>query len=212
MGLLDEMGLDKKEFDAIKEQTAGGNVLDSAVYGVAVDTAYIRKTDSGAKMLEITFIVGEDQPFKWSTCTQSGDEKGNKTTYTDKRSGKEVPLPGVTSLRHFLDAIGDKNPKAAVGEVMFGDKKIEALCLTEVQGKTLKLGINQYENEYNGSINVKNDITAFMDNDGKNRTGELIEDKIADKLAKNPIKKLKVAGVTTGAPADGATTVTAKGW
>ncbi len=81
-----------------------------------------------------------------------------------------------------------------------------------VQGKKLKLGINQYENEYNGSVNVKNDIIAFMDTDGNNRAGELIEDKISNRLKNNPIKKLKAA---TGAQATGtnaATDVAAKGW
>ncbi len=81
-----------------------------------------------------------------------------------------------------------------------------------VQGKKLKLGINQYENEYNGSINVKNDIIAFMDVDGNNRAGELIEDKITNRLQKNPIRKLKVtAGAqTTGTAA--AADVAKKGW
>ncbi len=58
------------------------------------------------------------------------DEKGNKPTYTDKRSGQERDLPGVISLKHFLDAIGEQNPAAAPGEVKFGDKTITALCLT----------------------------------------------------------------------------------
>ncbi len=73
-GLLDQMGLDKKDFNEIKEQTAGGSIFDSGVYEVAVDTAFIRKTDSGAKMLEITFIAAGDKPFRWSTCTQSGKQ------------------------------------------------------------------------------------------------------------------------------------------
>ncbi len=72
------MGLDKKDFNEIKEQTAGGSILDSAVYEMTVDTAFIRKTDSGAKMLELSFItIGADKKetsFRWSTCTQSGKQ------------------------------------------------------------------------------------------------------------------------------------------
>lgn len=211
-GLLEQMDLNPEDFNAIKEQTAGGNVLDSGVYELAVAEAFIRKTDSGAKMLELKFIGKDDLSFNWSTCTQSGDAKGNKPTYTDQRSGKERDLPGVISLKHFLDAIGEQNPAAAPGEVKFGDKTITALCLTSVQGKKLKLGINQYENEYNGSINIKNDIIAFMDTDGNNRAGELIEDKISNKLKNNPIKKLKVAGGGTAPAADNAANVAAKGW
>ncbi len=209
--LLEQMDLSPEDFAGIKEQTAGGNVLDSGIYKVAIESAFIRKTDSGAKMLELSFITDKDIPFKWSTCTQSGDEKGNKPTYTDKRSGKERDLPGVISLKHFLDAIGEQNPAAAPGEVVFGDETITALCLTSVQGKKLKLAINQFENEYNGSVNVKNDIIAFMDTDGNNKAGELIEDKLSNKLKNNPIKRLKVAG-GANAPVGTATDVAAKGW
>ena len=211
-GLLEQMDLSPEDFAGIKEQTAGGNLLDSAIYEVAVESAFIRKTDSGAKMLELLFITDKGMPFKWSTCTQSGDEKGNKSTYTDKRSGKERDLPGVISLKHFLDAIGEKNPAAAPGEVIFGDKTITALCLTSVQGKKLKLGINQFESEYNGSINVKNDVIAFMDTDGNNRAGELIEDKVSNKLKNNPIKKLKIAGGGTTPTAGTAADLAKGGW
>lgn len=211
-GLLEQMDLNPEDFNDIKEQTAGGNVLDSGVYSMAINEAFIRKTDSGAKMLELSFVSDKGEDFKWSTCTQSGDAKGNKSTYTDKNSGKERDLPGVISLKHFLDAIGEKNPVANPGEVKFGDKTITALCLTEVQGKKLKLGINQFENEYNGSVNVKNDIIAFMDTDGNNRAGELIEDKISNKLKNNPIKKLRAAGGTKAPEAGAAADVAAKGW
>ena len=213
-GLLEQMDVNPEDFNNIKEQTAGGSVLDSGVYPMIINTAFIRKTGTGAKMLELEFQTEDGQDFKWSTCTQSGDEKGNKATYTDKRSGKERDLPGVVSLKHFLDAIGEKNPDAVIGEVKFGDETIEALCLTGVQGKKLKLGIKQYENEYNGAIGIKNDIDSFMDVNGKNRTGEEIEEKVAARLARNPIKKLKVTGATAGAaPAgNGAEDIATKGW
>ena len=49
--------------------------------------------------------------------------------------------------------------------------------------------------------------------DGNNRAGEAIEEKVAAKLAKNPIKRLKVAGGAT-APAgdDQAKAIAGKGW
>ncbi len=128
--LLEQMDLNPEDFNTIKEQTAGGNVLDSKVYELTVDAAFIRKTPAGAKMLELSFITADDVPFKWSTCTQSGDEKGNKSTFTDKNTGKERDLPGVVSLKHFLDAIGEQNPPASPGEVKFGNDTITALCLT----------------------------------------------------------------------------------
>jgi len=209
--LLSQMGIDKEKFDTIKEEKVG-SLLDSKVYEAAVDTAFIRKTDSGAKMLEISFVFPDDTGFKWSTCTQSGDEKGNKATYTNKNTGKEVDLPGVIALRHFLDAIGVPNPDATVGTVKFGDDNIEALCMTNVQGKKLKLGVNQYENEYNGDVNLRNDITKFMTIDGNNGKGEYLQDKVEAALKRNPIKRLKGTAATATAPKADAGDMKAAGW
>lgn len=133
------------------------------------------------------------------------DEKGNKSTYTSKQ-GKEVALPGVQSMRHFLDAIGEEDPGATEGDVEHYGDKIKALCLTGIQGKKLKLGINQYENFYNGETSVRNDVKYWMSSNGENKAGEGILDKVTASLDKNPLKKLKggtptagVAGNTTAA-------------
>jgi len=208
-GLLDQMGIDKKEFEQIATEKVG-TLLDSKVYDVAVDAAFIRKTDSGAKMLELSFKLEDGRAFKWSTCTQSGDEKGNKATYTDKNTGKERDLPGIISLRHFLDAIEVQNPDASVGQVKFGDNTIEALCMTNVQGKKLKLGINQFEDDYDGGIVLKNDIKNFMTIAGNNGKGEPLEEKVIASLTRNPIKRLKKTAAQA-APQDTGD-VKAAGW
>ena len=114
-GLLEQMDLNPEDFNDIKEQTAGGNVLDSGVYSMAINEAFIRKTDSGAKMLELSFVSDKGEDFRWSTCTQSGDAKGNKSTYTDKNSGKERDLPGVKYIvvRGKYDAQGVQGRRKA---------------------------------------------------------------------------------------------------
>lgn len=210
--LLDQLGINKAEFEEIKPETGedGGFLKESGVYDAAVEEAYIRKTDSGANMLEVNFILGDGSKFNWSTCVLSGDEKGNKSTYTSKQN-KEVPLPGVTSMNHFLGAIGVPDPSATKGEVKHRDNTITALCLTGVQGKKLKLGINQYENEYNGEVNLRNDIKYWMTANGENSTGDGILEKVAASLEKNPVKRLKKSAT---APAATASTgdMAAAGW
>ena len=197
--LLGSLGIAKEEFAGIKEEEVReGGTRDAGVYDAAVDKVYIRKTDSGANMLEIDFKFADESTFHWSTCVLSGDEKGNKSTYTSKQ-GKEVPLPGVQSMRHFLDAIGEEDPKAVQGDVEhFGDK-IKALCITGVQGKKLKLGINQYENFYNGEVSTRNDVKYWMNDKGENKAGDGILDKVVASLEKNPLKKLKASASTGGA-------------
>lgn len=203
--LLSQLGIDKAGFDEIKGEAVHDGPRDSGVYDVAVRQAYIRKTDSGANMLEIDFTLADESSYHYSTCVLSGDEKGNKSTYTSKQ-GKEVPLPGVQSMRHFLDSIGEEDPAASEGDVEHFDDKIKALCLTGVQGKKLKIGLNQYENFYNGETSLRNDVKYWMNADGENKTGDGILDKVTASLAKNPIKRLKGGAPTAGAAATTAAT------
>jgi len=215
--LMDELGVSQEQLAEVKEQEVyEGGTRDAGVYDAMVDQAYVRKTDSGANMLEIDFKFEDGTGFHYSTCVKSGDEKGNKTTYTTKQ-GKEVPLPGVQSMKYFLSAIGEPNPKAVEGEVEhFGDK-IKALCITGIQGKKLKLGINQYENFYNGEVSIRNDIRYWMDTDGKNSDGKEILEKVTASLEKSPLRKLKGAPASAStAPVAGSTqgseAAAASGW
>jgi len=216
--LMDELGVSKEQLAEVKEQEVyEGGTREAGVYDAMVDQAYIRKTDSGANMLEIDFKMADGTDFHYSTCVKSGDEKGNKNTYTTKQ-GKEVPLPGVQAMTYFLKAIGTPDPKATQGDVEhFGDK-IKALCITGIQGKKLKLGINQYENFYNGEVSVRNDVKYWMDENGKNSDGTDILEKVTASLEKSPLKKLKgsAAASANTAPVAGSTqgseAAKASGW
>ncbi len=205
--LLESLGIQKEEFVNIEpeEVRAEGFLKEAGLYDAMVDKAYIRKTDSGANMLEIDFKLADETNFHYSNCVMSGDEKKNKTTYTSKQ-GKEVPLPGVQKMRLFLDAIGSEDPKAVQGEVEHYGDKIKALCIDGLQGKKLKIGLNQYENFYNGETSVRNDIKYFLNENGENKIGDNLIEKVVAALEKNPLKKLKTSTASTGAaPTTGAT-------
>lgn len=214
--ILGQLGIEKKQFNEIEEETVReGGTREAGVYDVAVDKAYIRKTDSGANMLEIDFQLADETTFHYSTCVLSGDEKGNKSTYTSKQ-GKEIALPGVQSMRHFFDAIGIEDPDATEGQVEHFSDKITALCLTGIQGKKLKIGINQYENFYNGEVSTRNDVKYWMNDKGENKAGDGILDKVTSSLEKNPLKKLKASastgGATTSGSTQGAAAAKSSGW
>jgi hypothetical protein len=161
-------------------------------------------------MLEVDFILNDGKDFHWSTNVRSGDEKGNKTTWTVKEThseftkkkygvGNEVPLPGVADMQLFLKAVG-VNPEIKDGQIKHKDKVINAGVMPDLQGTKLKLGITQYEDTYNGDITVRNEIKYFMDMAGNNNKGNNIEEKALKYITKNPIKKLK------GAPAQATAT------
>ena len=204
---LSMLGISQETVQAVEpEEVYEGSTRAAGLYEVAVDQAYVRKTDSGANMLEVDFKMDDGSNFHYSTCVASGDEKGNKSTYTSKQ-GKEVALPGVVSLTKFLTAIDSLKSAAVKGDVEHrGGDKIEALCFTGLQGKKLQIGINQYENFYNGEVSVRNDVKYWLDEKGKNSKGEDLTEKVSDSLEKFPLKKLKEAkGASAGATTGGAT-------
>lgn len=189
----------------------GTDVLASGVYTVKVDTCFLRKTDSGATMIELSTATEDGQKVFWSTCLKSGDAKGNKATYTDK-NGKEQLLPGVTQAIHLFQACGLDLTKEepTQGKVEYRDGIIEAGIFKGLTGKVFKACVRQYENEYNGDISIKYDIENFLDVDGKNKDGVAMEDKFLAKIEKSPIKLLKKKS-TTSAPIQEAAAA-ASGW
>jgi len=213
---LDMLGISQETVAAVEpEEVYEGGTRDAGLYKVAVDQAYIRKTDSGANMLEVDFKLEDGTDFHYSTCVLSGDAKGNKSTYTTKQ-GKERALPGVESMTKFLTTIDGLKASAVEGDVEHFGTKIKALCFTGLQGKKLQIGVNQYENFYNGETSVRNDIKYWLDEKGKNSAGEDLTEKVVDSLAKFPLKKLKAqAGTpaaTTGAPVAGSEAAAKSGW
>ncbi len=212
--MLDQLGISSEAVAAVEpEEVRSGSTKESGLYTVAVDKAYIRKTDAGASMLEVDFKLEDGSNFHYSNCVKSGDEKGNKPTYTSKQ-GKEVNLPGVIALTKFLTAIDSVQTPAAEGEVEHFGTKMQVLALTGIQGKKLKIGINQYENFYNGEVSIRNDIKYFLDETGKNAKGEDLTEKVTEALEKNPLRKLKPQAASTGATtATGNTEVSkSSGW
>ena len=196
------------------EEVYEGNLRPSGLVVAAVNQAYIRKTDSGANMLEIDFTMGDESTYHYSTCVLSGDEKGNKSTYTSKQ-GKEIALPGVVSMTKFLTAIDSISALASKGEVEHKGNKIEALCFSGIQGKKLQLGLNQEENFYQGEVNLRNDVKYWLDENGKNSAGDDLVEKVTESLAKHPIKKLRNTGNATATPAATGSTdapAAASGW
>ena len=201
---LEQLGINNEVLDQVKpEDVYEGKVIPSALYDAVIDKVYIRKTDSGANMLEVDFnvkIEDDTVPFHYSNCVLSGDEKGNKSTYTSKQ-GNEVALPGVISMTKFLTSIDSLKAPAVQGEVDHKGDKIKALCFTGLQGKKLKIGVIQEENFYQGDITLKNDVKYWLDSEGKNSVGVDLSEKVLESIEKHPLKKLRAAARTPGAGA-----------
>ena len=187
--LLDDLGINKEDYSEIQEQTAGGSVIEPGVYKMETTEVFVRNTDKGAKMLHIVAFDKSNPKtvIEYSTCIQSGDEKGNKSTYKDKNTGAEKQLPGVIELKHFQQAIKLDSLATEVTKTTYNNSEITVKSIPGAVGKSLALGIKtEDDGEYQ-----KNIITAFMTVEGENNKGERIVEKVAENIARNPIKKPK---------------------
>ena len=213
---LEQLGIQTEVLEQVQpEEVCEGKTRPSGLYTVVVDKAYVRKTPSGANMLEVDFNMEDGTNFHYATCVLSGDEKGNKSTYTSKQN-KEIALPGVVSMTKFLTAIDSVSASAAKGDVEFKNETIEALCFAGIQGKKLKIGVNQEESFYNGDVFIKNDVKYWLNAKGENSTGEDLAQKVIESLEKHPLKKLRqpsgTAANNAGATAGQEAAPTGSGW
>jgi len=218
--MLDQLGVTAEQVQEVEpESVYEGKTIPAGLYDAKIDKAFVRKTDSGANMLEVDFIVevdGKPTTYHYSNCVLSGDEKGNKTTYTDKNTGKEISLPGVQAMTKFLTAIDSLDAAGQKGQVEWKDQKIEVLAFSGLQGKKLKIGVIQEENLFNGNVTLKNDVKYWLTADGKNSLGKPLAEKAKEAIEKNPIKRLKSSANASNTPAAGAgseaATAAASGW
>ncbi len=73
--LYEELGVTQETVAEAGSQSISAGVAAPGVYDAIVDQAYIRKTDSGAKMFEIDMTInedGKDRKFHYTTCTHAG--------------------------------------------------------------------------------------------------------------------------------------------
>ena len=193
-GFFSDIGLDTNSEEMNKTQkVVSGGILAPGVYKMQIDKVYAVKKDSGAVQLNVEFKYpkedGEEGKFFWNSYVQSGDEKGNKATYTDKNTGKEKPLPGVLEFRQLCQAAGIDNPKTVDATIELFGEPTPVKAIPEMTGKVVTVGIrNMYDDYREQDVAF---VELFLDRDGKNSKGEDLLDKLKEKIEKTPYKKSK---------------------
>ncbi|APC46045.1 single strand DNA binding protein [Vibrio phage vB_VspP_pVa5] len=98
MGIFDKLKADSVVIEKATDSLGGGGFgpWDTDTYPVTIKMAYVDYSKGGA--MSVNFDLEDDNGKKlrsqqWVT---SGDAKGNKHYYEDKRSGKQRPLPGYS--------------------------------------------------------------------------------------------------------------------
>lgn len=107
MSALDMLKLNDNVKVEDDKDTLGGNApLATDVYPMTCEYMYIDQTQSGALMVYGSFKTDEDKSVRFSECIMSKKSGTLKATYTDKRSNKELPLPGYSKVVHLAKAMG----------------------------------------------------------------------------------------------------------
>lgn len=163
--------------------------IESGVYKVKIDKAYLTTSSGGATMFNIDMVeIADDNPIGgrhifWNTAVRSGDAKGNKATYT--RDGKEYPLPGTIIVKHLFNAVGvPLNVKPKPVKVEHYGNVVDAKAFAELEGREVCVAIQQYEDEYNGEMKIKIDVKDFFKCDDAEKM-----EKWKKYLDRNPLRK-----------------------
>ena len=153
-----------------KDVLGGSFILESGLYEYDIDMAYMVEASTGAVGVNMIFSKGE-QKLKQSFWVKSGNVKGNKTTFTDARSGKERPLPGLSVMNAitFL-TVGKTLDKLTTEEKVVKlysyEAKEEVNTTVQVISVLLKqpivLGVMKNEVD----VTKKNDVTKQYDTTG----------------------------------------------
>jgi hypothetical protein len=126
----------------------GSYLLDSGIYDMTIDTAWVGKSKGGAMNVNMTLKSG-NKTLRSVIYITSGDAKGNKTTYLDK-AGAEHYLPGFSQVDSMcLLAIGKSITELETTKkvIKVFDPAVSKEVPTEVDmimdllGTTIKVGV-----------------------------------------------------------------------
>lgn len=146
------------------DSLGGGYTLESGVYPMKIDMAYIGKSQGGAMSVNMTFTHGQ-QSLKHTFWVTSGDAKGNKSTY--EKDGKHYPLPGLNMVNGIVfltlgKELGDLTTETKTVNVWNYDSKAEVPTQVEVLmdllGQDIVLGVQKRIVDKN----VKNDNGVYV--------------------------------------------------
>jgi hypothetical protein len=226
------------EVEADRDVLGGGGVLETNVYPLTIEVAYIEETAKGATMFKMKLTTEDGRKVDYSNCIVSGKAKGQKSYYICKRTGAKKVMPGMADVNVLCEIINGKQFYQQDGDMKMiklydfekkQDVAIEKLVLTEFKGTKVQAAIyKQIEDKMgkddNGNYTIPNgtretnEFKKWFSEDGRTIT-ELNDSKPSKFLeewrntnegkVKNNAKNVAAAPkATAGAPALGQATPT----
>jgi len=211
-----------------ESDSLGGGYVDSGIYQGNVKMCFLDASKSGAVSVNIHFEHGgrtTRQTIYISTAKRADLGNNVKFTYTDKKSGKELPLPGYSQMDSFFKVAtgqGIAQQTKADKVVALYDFAVKAevdrsvSVFTDVLGKELAIAIQHVSEEKTtkesgykdgtGEYIDKNEFAKFFLKNGltltEQKAGEtkpaFLAKWKADKAGKTVIRKAKNSGAAEG--------------
>lgn len=140
--------------DSIENETdsvGGGGLLDSDVYTMKVTMAYLNKSAGGALGLNLYLETDDKREVRETLWVTSGNAKGNKNTYINRR-GETKYLPGFNTANSLsLLTTGKEINKLATEEKTVkvyspdagGEVPTKVDVITDLIGQEIKAGIQK---------------------------------------------------------------------
>jgi hypothetical protein len=214
-----------------RDSVGGGGQVESGIYGAEITMAYLQKSavkngKGGALGVFLTFKTDEGKQVKQTIYIQSGVDKGEKATYTNK-NGEEEYLPGYLLMNSLTClTIGKElheeldEEEKAVKIYNFeakADVATKVPVLTELIGQKVKIGVVKQtvsKKKLEGGVYVttgetrdENEIIKFFRYDDNMTTAEIIAEKTEATFYKDWLAKFEGKTLDkTEKPAGGAPT------
>jgi len=170
------------DVETTNEDTLGGGgfIRDSGLYPMSVDVAYLDKSTGGALSLNLHLRVidGDNRLVKETLYLTSGDTKGNKNFYINKKTGKKILLPGRSMGEQIARILTDQPMAQLTPETktiklydfdLKAEKPTEVASLTEMVGQEILVGLHKCVT----NKAVKNGQGKYVDTNDKREFNEI---------------------------------------
>lgn len=162
------------------DRLGGYNPLDSGLYKMKIDLAFLKPSASGAIGMNMHYSNDAGQSLREVLWVVSGDAKGNRNYYTNKNGEKHL-LPGMQianalctlAIGQDLSSLDTEEKVVSLYDPILGaESPTKVQMITDLLGSEVILGIKRNIVDKN----VKNDAGAYVP------SGETREENIVDKV------------------------------
>lgn len=203
MGSLSNLATPSDVKTDVEDRLGGYVPLDSGLYKMNIDLAFLKPSPSGAIGFNIHYSNDTGQTLRETLWVVSGDAKGNRNYYTNQKGEKHL-LPGMQvanalcerAIGKELSTLDDEEKVISLYDPSLGAEtptKVRMVTdlLTKVSGKQVILGVKRNVVDKN----VKNDAGEYVP------SGETREENVVDKVfsADNGMTRAEQDGGSTDA-------------